>query len=219
MRICHQLDTEHFSGVFLPSEFACTRFVNLILILEMSIKLYLPAEQLGRCFHYLCAVWNNVLLTRSGVLPQLCGAELHAKPPSGWTIPTMFSFSNISPILRTVFLFLNASHFVLHSSHWTAVALFLWHLIPKRCVDWEAQNAPRQLWAAEENATRVTDLCALLSERIHQLNCTALLCWSTFLKRQNALIEENTFRGQNPIWDASNSSPSCCTLVYQQHVY
>lgn len=179
MRICHQLDTERFSGVFLPSEFACcTRFVNLILILEMSIKLYLPAEQLGRCFHYLCAVWNNVLLTRSGVLPQLCGAELHAKPPSGWTIPTTFSISNISPFLRTVFLFLNASHFVLHWSHWTAVALFLWHLIPKRCGDWEAQNAPGQLWAAEENATRVTDLCALLSE----MNPPAELHSSSLLK-------------------------------------
>lgn len=59
----------------------CPHFVNFILILEMSIKLYLPAEQLGHRFHCLYTVRNNVLLTRSGVLPQLCGAELRLDYP------------------------------------------------------------------------------------------------------------------------------------------
>lgn len=90
-------------------------------MLEMSIKLDLPAEQLGASLPLYLRSLKHVLLTRAGVLPQLCGAALRLDYPYYVQHLKHFPFS---PHVFFFFFSMPAILFYTHS-HWAAVPLFV----------------------------------------------------------------------------------------------
>lgn len=92
------------------------------------------------------------------------------------------------PLVSWQLLFVYGSHFVW--SHYAVAALFIWHLIPTRCGDWWAQNAPGQLWAQKEK-------CYAMLMIVCSVEWDDSTRWT--VERQHVLTEEDPLKGQIPL--------------------